>query len=142
MAFDRDFHFAGLWKVEIEGLAIGEFQEATLPSIEVSVIEYNTGNSKSPLKRPGVVKYTNLKLKRGYSTSRIMQEWWENIAKGVQDRRSISLIEYDEENNEKMRWNMYNTWPCKWTHSAHAASKNEISTEEIELVLERMERAG
>lgn len=142
MAFDRDFHFSGLFKVEIEGLAVGEFQEVNLPSFEVSVIDYNHGGSKSPFKRPGAVKWGNLTLKRGYNVSRILQEWHENIAKGVQDRRSISVIQHNEETGETMRWNFFNCWPCKWSHSPMAGAKNEVSIETIEMVVERGERAG
>lgn len=140
--FERDYHFSGLWQVEIEGLAVADFQSVTLPTAEVAVIEYNRGGSKSPMKRPGVVKWSNLVLKRGYSHSRILQEWIDNISKGVQDRRSISVIQYFEENNESMRWNMFNTWPCKWSISEMAGSKNEVTIETIEMVVERMERAG
>lgn len=142
MAFDRDFHFSGLFSVEIEGSEIGTFQEVKLPTFETSVVEYNHGGSKSPHKRPGTVKWGNLTLKRGYATSRVLEEWLENIAQGKQDRRSISVIQHNEDHSETMRWNLFDCWPTKWTHSGYAGAKNETTVEEIEIVCERMERAG
>lgn len=138
---ERDFSSAFLWRVEIEGVAIGDFQESTLPSIEIGVIEYGVGGKKSVQKRPGIVKYGNLKLKRGYSNDRTLQTWWENISKGQVDRRSVSLVQLDEVNTEVMRWNMFNCWPCKWNQSPAKAGDNNIFTEEVEFALEFMERA-
>lgn len=140
--FNRDFDFSGLFRVEVEGLPLGEFQEVKLPSIEVSVIEYKHGSSKSPFKRPGAVKFGNLTLKRGYNVSRELQLWWENISAGKQDRRSMSVIAINEEGEETMRWNYFNCWPCKWNHSGYAGGKDETTTEELEIVTERGERAA
>lgn len=142
MAFDRDFHFSGLFQVEIEGIDVGMFQEVTLPSFEVSVVEYAHGGSKSKFKRPGEVKYGDLTLKRGYNVSRVLAEWVENIAKGMQDRRSISIIQHNEEAGETMRWNCYQCWPKTWKHTPLAGTKNEVSVEEITIVTEYFERAG
>jgi phage tail-like protein len=138
--FKRDYHASLLWKIEIEGLAVADFQAVTLPTAEVAVIEYNTGGSKSPSKRPGVVKWSNITLKRGYGHNTILQEWIANISKGVQDRRSISVIQEKEEGNEIGRWNLFNCWPCKWSIGEMAGGKNEVTVESIEMVVERMER--
>lgn len=140
--FKRDYHWAGLWNLEIEGLNVGDFQSAQLPNAEVAVIEYNTGGSKSPSKRPGVVKWSNLVLKRGHGHNVILEEWINNIARGVQDRRSISLIQKDEEGGDVIRWNMFNCWPAKWSLSELAGNKNEVSVETIEIVVERVEKVG
>lgn len=142
MPFNRDFTFAGLFRVEIEGNPIGDFQEVKIPTVEVAVTEYKHGSSKSAFKRPGSVKYGNLTLKRGYNVSRDLQTWWTNIQMGKQDRRSISVVQLDEEGGETMRWNMFDCWPCKWTHSGHAGGKDEVITEELEIVVERLEMAG
>jgi len=137
-----DHHHGALFKVEIEGLEVGEFLECKLPDIEVKVIEYNHGGRKSPRKRPGRVTYTNMVLKKGYSVHRVFQEWWENIAKGTEDRRSMSVLYVDEEDKEIMRWNLFECWPTKWKMSQMKGASDEISMEEIEVAVEFMERAG
>ena len=139
---EGDFQHAGLFRVEVEGLPIGLFQEVKLPTVEVAVIEYNYGESKSPQKRPGHVKYGNITLKRGYNLDRTLAQWVEAVAAGKPERKSMSFIQLDEEGNETMRWNAYRCWPSKWNGPGMEGSKDEIAVEEVEIVCESFSRAA
>lgn len=130
------------FEVEIEGVSIGEFQEVTIPEIEMEVIEYHVGTSRHALKRPGQKKVGDLVLKRGHNVSTILEEWFTRISAGNAERRAITLKRMDEQDNVTASWNFFNTWPYKWKVSNLDASKAEIAVEEVSFKVEEMERAS
>ena len=141
MAFKNDANWSGLFRVEIEGYVLGEFRGVKLPAINIEVIEYYSGQSKTARKRPGPVKYDPIVLRRGYANNDLLQQWWENIAMGQDDRRSLSIFIVDENGNDAYQWNCFQCWPSKWDLADFEAGSTEISVEEIEIQTERIERA-
>lgn len=139
MAFDRDFHQKAIFDVEIEGVSVAKFTKVKIPDIEVETVEYWDGRTKHAHKRPGNVKYGDIELSHGYASDTTLQDWWHNIQKGVQDRKSCSIVMYDEEDTEVKRWNFYECWPKKWSVGELDGKANEISVEVMTLNTEFME---
>ena len=139
MSFQRDFHQKALFDVEIEGVSVAKFEKVQPPEIEVEQVEYWDGRTKYSHKRPGNVKYGDITLTHGYASDTTLQDWWYNIQKGVQDRKSVSIVMYDEEDNEVKRWNCYECWPKKWNVSELDGKANEVSPEELVLCTEFVE---
>lgn len=139
MAFQRDFHQKALFDVEIEGVSVAKFEKVQPPEIEVEQVEYWDGRTKHAHKRPGNVKYGDITLTHGYASDTTLQDWWHNIQKGVQDRKSVSIVMYDEEDKEIKRWNCYECWPKKWKVSELDGKANEVMTEELVLCTEFVE---
>ena len=142
MAFSNDANWSGLFTVSIDGIDAGEFQEVKLPRANIEIIEYYTGNNKSPRKRPGPVTWQNIVLRRGFANNTILLEWWEQISLGKADKRSVTIQVRDEEGNITMAWNCFSCWPCAWDLADFRAGSTELAIEEIELATERIEVAA
>lgn len=130
----RSFNF----RVEIDGLTVGAFSECSGLSSDGDAIDYREGTDK-PLtvrKLPGLRKYANISLKRGYTPNTELWAWYRNIVNGVSDRRNGSIILMDEERRDVLRWNFENGWINKIEAPSFKASGNEVAIETVEIVHE------
>ena len=137
-----DFQQANRFEVRIEGIAIGAFQEVTLPEIEMEQIEYHVGTSRGALKRPGQYKVGDLVLKRGYAHNRMLEEWFYRIKKGDAERRSMSIDMINEHDEVTATFDFFNAWPKKWKVANLDASKAEQVVEEVTFALEDFARSA
>ncbi len=130
----RAFNF----RVEIDGLTVGSFSECSGLTSEGEAVDYREGTD-FPLtvrKLMGLRTYTNIVLKRGYTTNNELWAWYKNITNGVADRRNGSIILMDEEHNDVMRWNVENAWINKIEGPTLNATANEVAIESVELIHE------
>ena len=130
----RAFNF----RVEFDGLTVGSFSECIGLTAEGDSVDYREGTD-IPLtvrKLPALRKYSNVVLKRGYTTNGELWAWYRNIANGVSDRRNGSIILMDEERNEVMRWQVEGAWINKIEAPTFNATANEVGIESCELVHE------
>lgn len=130
----RAFNF----RVEFDGLTVGSFSECSGLTAEGDSVDYREGTD-IPLtvrKLMALRKYTNIVLKRGYTTNGELWSWYKNIANGIADRRNGSIILMDEERNEVMRWQVENAWINKIEAPTFNATANEVAIESCELVHE------
>jgi len=145
------------FKVEIDGVAAGEFIEVSGLGIEREVIvdsdEPGTlkggvrgRDNTDPLvrKRPGRVKYGDITLKKGYVASSTLNDWIEEARFGDQTRKSVSVIMYDNtdpKGSEVKRWNCFECFPKSWKMSSLDGKGNDVLTEEVVIVIEWFEEA-
>jgi phage tail-like protein len=130
----RAFNF----RVEFDGLTVGSFSECSGLTAEGDSVDYREGTD-IPLtvrKLMGLRKYTNVVLKRGYTTNNELWNWYKNVANGIADRRSGSIILMDEERNEVKRWQVENAWINKIEAPTFNATANEVAIESCELIHE------
>jgi phage tail-like protein len=128
--------------VEIDGVTVAGFSECTGLSTESDVIEYREG--KEPItvrKLPGLDKYTNIVLKRGYTTSKELWTWRKQTIDGQTARKSGSIVLQDESKKEALRWNFREGWPKKWDGPAFNAKTNEVAIEMLEIAHEGLQLA-
>ena len=73
----KNFNFL----VEIDGIAPAAFKSVSGLSAEVEVIEYRSGADTltSSRKLPGRVRYSNVTLTRGITSSRDLWDWWRTV---------------------------------------------------------------
>ena len=130
----RAFNF----RVEFDGLTVGSFSECSGLTSEGDAVDYREGTDL-PLtvrKLVGLRKYTNIMLKRGYTTNGELWAWYKNIANGIPDRRNGSIILQNEEHAEVMRWSVENAWVNKIEAPTFNATANEVAIESCELIHE------
>ena len=48
----------------------------------------------------------------------------------------MSIVLWDDAGNERVRWNLINCWPVKWTGPSLDATSNELAIETLEIVHE------
>jgi phage tail-like protein len=136
----RSFNF----RVEIDGLTVGSFSECSGLSSDGDAVDYREGTDL-PLnvrKLPGLRKYSNISLKRGYTKNKELWEWYRNIVNGVADRRNGTIILMDEERRDVLRWDFENGWINKIEAPSFKATGNEVAIESVEIVHEGLKLAS
>jgi phage tail-like protein len=139
----RGFRF----QVEISGITIAAFSEATVPDSTVETVDYREGTDPT-YKRAfsGLTTYGKLTLKKGLTDSLDLYNWHQLVAqqgstaKGAQ--KNISLILLDTAGTPKARWNVINAWPNKYESTGLNASSSDVMVETFELTIQYMTRVS
>ena len=124
--------------VEIDAVPVAGFSEVGGLSGDGDVVEYREGTDV-PLtvrKMPGLRKYANISLKRGYTTSRVLWQWRLAVINGNVDRRNGAVVLLDEQRNRVAEWQFENAWVVKYEGPALNAKGNEVAVETLELAHE------
>lgn len=130
----RSFNF----QLEIDGIPRGAFSECSGLTAEGDAVDYREGTDMQPnvRKLPGLRKYSNITLKRGYTQDTSLWSWYQNIANGVSDRRNVTIILLNEERQPVLRWHAENSWINKIEGPSFKAAASEVAIESVELVHE------
>jgi phage tail-like protein len=126
--------------VEVEGVVTGGFNEASGFDSETDVIEYRVGDKENTLtKLPGLKKFPNIVLKRGFTKGMELWNWRKLVMDGKTQRRSGSIVLRNEAGQPALRWNFTQGWPSKWQGPAFNAKNNEVAIETLEIAHEGLE---
>jgi phage tail-like protein len=139
---ERQDPFHGFnFRVEIDRTEVAGFRECGGLSFNVDPVEYREGTDipLHPRKLTGLRKFANISLRRGFTTSKALWDWYRNVLNGVADRRGGAIILKDEEHRDVLRWEFENGWICKWEGPALNATTNDVAVESIEICVERVE---
>jgi len=128
--------------VEMGDIGPLSFNEAKIPESEMSVIEYRDGSdpTKSVRKLPGLVKHSDLILKRGMTKSLDAYEWFKSNKNGSVDRRTIIVTVLDESVQPCVKWKFRNCWPTKYSGPTLNVTSKDYVIEEITISVEDVER--
>ena len=131
------FHFG----VDVQGVVKGYFTECSGLGSENELIEQKVVNEKGQevvLKLPGRLKWDNITLKRGITSSMDIWQWRKQVTDGDVDgaRHDGSITMYDEHLKEVARWNFERAWPLKVTGPQPKSDSNEIGIEELTITHE------
>jgi phage tail-like protein len=140
---DRDPFVASRFRIEIDGLTVGVFAAVGGLETRTDVVEYVDGSDLLVRKRPGRTRYANIVLKRGMiGDNDELWAWYKAVTDGQMQRRSGSIIVLgDDGSTEKVRYNFFDAWPCRWKSLELDGAAPSAVIEEIELVVEKIERA-
>jgi phage tail-like protein len=127
--------------VEIAGINRGGFQQVSGLEITVETTEYNEGGRPSPLKIPGLVKYSDITLRYGVIRDPELYAWIKAVIDGDVQRRDGSILQYDAAGTEAYRWNFFDAWPTKLTAGEYNAQTSTVLVDVLVLAHERLERA-
>ncbi len=126
--------------VEIDGVTRAGFTEVGGLTTEQDAIDYRDGNETATVRKlPGLRKYSNITLKRGFTQDKELWQWRKTTIDGLTERRSGSIVLLDEGRNEVLRWNFREGWIIKWEGPALKATANETAIESLEIVHEGLE---
>ncbi len=128
------------FKVEVEGVTVGAFRNVEGLDSETEVVEYQDGDDIILRKRPGRTKYSNLTFKRGYVNTDELWQWRKKVIEGKVERKSGSVILCADDGSEVMRYNFFEAWPCKWKGFSLDGKGNDVTVEEVEMAVEKIER--
>jgi len=130
----RTFNF----QLEIDGVPLGAFSEASGLTAEGDAVDYREGSDlqQNVRKLTGLRKYTNITLKRGYTQDKSLWRWYGNIVNGQPDRRDVTIILLNEARQPVLRWHAESAWVNKIEGPSFKAAGNEVAMESVELVHE------
>ena len=132
---DRNDPYLGAhFFIEIDGVDQGGFTECTGLQAEVEVTDFQEGGNNGFIhKLAGRTKWTNVVLKTGVTDSNDLWEWFQDVSRGDFERKDVSVVLYDSEQNEVRRWNLREAFPSKWVGPAFNADKQAVAIETLEL---------
>jgi phage tail-like protein len=126
--------------IELAGAAVAAFSEVSGLDMETDPIEYREGNEDTTVRKlPGLRKYTNITLKRGFTDDRSLYDWRKTVMDGRTQRMSGSIVLLNEARDEALRWNFREGWPCKLQGPPLNAKTNEVAIETLEICHEGLE---
>jgi phage tail-like protein len=126
------------FSVEISGLIVASFSEASGLQAEIEVQEYREGGVNGYVhKRLGPAKYpSNLILKKGITDSTELWSWYCQVLQGQIQRKSLDVVLMDASGSEQRRWTFQRAYPVKWAGPDLKAQSSEMAIESMELAHE------
>jgi phage tail-like protein len=126
-------HPAIWFDLTIQGKSIGYFQSVKGLKAEVETMTYNEGGMNEFVhKLPSRVKYPNLVLKRGITSSADLQTWFHKTHAGA-ERTTVTITMLNEYGERLRTWQFVNAFPVKWEGPDFDAAQNTLATETIEI---------
>ncbi len=142
---DHDAEFLGSqFGLEIDGVELARFTAVSGLGYESEIVSFQDTLADGKVitrKRPGRINFPDIVLKRGLSADNALVEWYQTVVDGQVERKSGSVVIYDQTSTEIGRWNFENGWIAKWSASDLDAGSDDIMIEEVTIAHEYMERA-
>lgn len=115
------------------------FQEVSGLDAQSEEIKYRHGNSKdfSPIKMPGLKKFSNVTMKKGtFKGDNKFWDWFSKIQMNTIERTSVVISLLDEKGEDAVVWTLSNAWPTKVSATDLKSEDNNVAIESIEIVHE------
>jgi len=123
------------FKVELDGLLIADFSEVSGLEAETEVKVVREGGVNDYEHHFITIrKYPPLVLKRGFTNTTQLWDWYEENAAGRLQRKNGSIILLDASGQESCRWSFLESYPVKWVGPQLRASASEVAIESLEIV--------
>jgi phage tail-like protein len=126
--------------VEIGDITEAAFSDCSGLDVTTEVFEYKEGGVNEYVhKFPGITKYSNVTLKRGFATSNELFEWYKEMENSLVngdafDFREVTIKLYSSAINGKvMRWTLSKAFPVKWVGPTFNTAEAAIAVETLEL---------
>src|SRR5687768_6559366 len=79
--------------VEVDGVTVAGFSEVSGLTSEQDVVEYRTGPEDITVRKlPGLKKFTNIVLKRGFTATDDLWRWRKLVMDGLTERQSGTIV--------------------------------------------------
>jgi phage tail-like protein len=128
--------------IEIDGVTRAGFSEASGLTSDTNVMEYRDGDEGPPStvrKLAGLIKFTNIVLKRGYTQDTALWTWRQTVLDGVTQRTTGTITLLDEARKPALSWNFTQGWPVKLEGPSLNGKTSEVAIETLEIAHEGIE---
>jgi phage tail-like protein len=127
--------------VAIGGIERAHFREVSGLDSTIDVIEYREGGTNTtPLKLPGLTKYSNVTLRWGTTDDTELYDWHRRAVEGDVERQSGSIFALDRKGEIVAQWDFENAWPTKWDGPDFNAEGTDLAISALELAHEGLRR--
>jgi phage tail-like protein len=131
----KDPYLGCRFLIEVDGLILGGFSEASGLQAETETEDYREGGVNDYVhKLPKITKYPNITLKRGLTDSDVLWKWYRDVVSGTVERRSGRIVLIDSTGGETWHWVFEGAYPVKWTGPDFKADGSAVAIEALELV--------
>ena len=123
------------FEVHWGGASPANFAEVTGLNTEVDMAEYRPGTETTLTTRkiPGLMKYSNVTMKRGIvNADNDFFDWWTKNQQGAHEARSVTIKLLNEQGKETVRWVMERAWPVKVEGPSLDAKSKDVAIASIE----------
>ncbi|RIK30089.1 MAG: phage tail protein [Chloroflexi bacterium] len=128
------------YRVEIDGISVAGFSEASGLDNDVEPVEYREGTDPMyPRKLSAMRRFSNIMLSHGYTDNTELYDWYRAALNGPVDRRDGAVILQNESRDDVIRWNFSAGWVSKYQGATMNAGSNDVAIERIEICVERIE---
>jgi phage tail-like protein len=130
------------FQVQFGDSASGEFSEVSGLDVESEVIEYRHSDAPhyATIKMPGLLKRSNITLKRGNMTAGDgVWDWVMAIKMNTLARQQVTITLLDENGMPAMGWRLTNAYLSKIEMPPLEADEDRIVIERIEIAHEGIE---
>jgi len=121
--------------LEIDSLTLAWFTGCSGLSLEFDVTTFKETNGKKVVerKRAGKPKYTEVTLKRGFTTNTAVRDWFNEVIQASKPTpyKTASIVLYDREQTETARFNLEACWPSKLSISDLSSGSDDVMVEEL-----------
>jgi phage tail-like protein len=125
--------------IEIDGITRGGFSEVSGLTSDTNVMEYREGWEGPPAtvrKLAGLVKFTNIVMKRGYTQDTALWTWRQTVLNGVTQRVTGTITLLNEQRQAALSWNFTAGWPVKLEGPGLNGKTSEVAVETLEIAHE------
>ena len=132
----HDEAFQGsFFALEIDSVTMAWFTGCSGLSLEFDVTTFKEGDGKKIVerKRPGKPKYSEVTLKRGFTTSTALNDWFKEVVDAAAETpyKTASIVIYDRMQEEAARFSLEACWPSKLKVSDLSAGSDDVMVEEV-----------
>lgn len=125
--------------VEIDGVTVAGFSEASGLDDSTEVIEYRLGGDPNLKKLPGLRTSSDIVLKRGWTDNRELWEWRRTVIDGHTERRAGVITLLNEGRESALRFQFREGWPCSWSGPIFNANRSAVAIETLVICHEGLE---
>jgi phage tail-like protein len=130
------------FRVELDGVAVAGFTEASGLSTDADAVGYRDGASRTIRGLPGLRTSAGVTLKRGLSAGPALLSWYRAGVAGTADARTLSIVLVDEQRRDVRRWRVDGARIAKVESADLSGTGNEVAIESLELTHEGVTLEG
>jgi phage tail-like protein len=125
--------------IEIDGVTTAGFSEASGLTSDTNIMEYRDGDEALPAtvrKLPGLIKFGNITLKRGYTQDITLWTWRQTVLNGTPQRTTGTVTLLNEARQPVLSWTFTQGWPTKLEGPGLNGKTSEVAIEVLEIAHE------
>lgn|SRR5574341_176196 len=131
----RDPYAAFNFLVEIDGIISGGFMEVSGLGLQTDVERKMFGGENDiEYKFVKGTKFSDLTFKHGLTDEEFVWKWYDDVTKGVIERKNGAVYLLDHGGRAVVHWNFLDAYPIKWDGPAFNALSSALATETLVLV--------
>lgn len=135
---ETDLFLSCSFWIEVQGVVIAEFSDCSGLSVETEVMEFAEGGRNDLVyKLPVRTRFSNITLKRGWTTSQDLWTWYQEVVGGRIQPRDCSIVmcalRGQNPGTEIGRINIFQAYPVSWRSSELSSETQSMAVESLEL---------